>query len=285
VAVLFALVLLDGSLIGANLVGLTSAYTLGDVLDNRSSLHHKLPRAPLFYGFYAGLIALAAVVVLLPGLPLGLLTTGVEALTGVLLPATSVFLVLLCNDRAVLGPWVNRTGHNIAVGVVVWVLLLLSFVSGASTLFPELSATTLEIGLGVGAGIGIIAGVLVRIFHRSARAPDPDPDTPAGLDPTLNRDFDQRSGALGRAERTALRDQDRLAWRTPALATLARPRLSPLRRAGLITLRAYLIIAAALIILKVAQVAFGLGGHPDSGPDSDALSTPHTPAVVATSTR
>jgi Mn2+/Fe2+ NRAMP family transporter len=285
VAVLFALVLLDGSLIGANLVGLTSAYTLGDVLDNRSSLHHKLPRAPLFYGFYAGLIALAAVVVLLPNLPLGLLTTGVEALTGVLLPATSVFLVLLCNDRAVLGPWVNRTGHNIVVGVVVWVLLLLSFASGASTLFPELSATTLEIGLGAGAGIGTIAGALVGIVHRSARAPAPDPDTPAGLDPTLNRDLDQRSSALGRAERTTLRDQDRLAWRTPALATLTRPQLSPLRRAGLITLRAYLIIAAALIILKVVQVAFGLGGHPNSGPDSDALATAHSPVVVATSTR
>lgn len=109
VAVLFAIVLLDGSLIGANLVGLTSAYALGDVLNNRSSLHHKVPQTPLFYGFYAGLIAVAAVVVLLPGLPLGLLIEGVEALTGVLLPATSVFLVLLCNDRAVLGPWVNQT--------------------------------------------------------------------------------------------------------------------------------------------------------------------------------
>ncbi len=288
VAVLFALVLLDGSLIGANLVGLTSAYTLGDVLDNRSSLHHKLPRAPLFYGFYAGLIAAAAAVVLLPGLPLGLLTTGVEALTGVLLPATSVFLVLLCNDRAVLGPWVNRSGHNIVVGVVVWVLLLLSFASGASTLFPQLSATTLEIGLVAGAGIGVVVGALVGIIHRSVGAPDParlDPDTPVGLDPTLNRDLDQRSGALGRPERTALRDQDRLAWRTPALATLARPRLSPLRRAGLITLRAYLIIAAALVILKVAQVALGLGGHPASGPDSDALATARAPIVVATSTR
>jgi hypothetical protein len=76
-----------------------------------------------------------------------------------------------------------------------------------------------------------------------------------------------------------------LAWRTPALATLARPRLSPLRRAGLITLRAYLIIAATLIIFKVIQVAFGLGGHPNSGPDSDALATAHAPIVVATSTK
>ena len=108
--------LLDGSLIGANLVGLTGAYTLGDVLNNPSSLHHSVPRARLFYGFYATFIIIGAVVVLLPGIPLGLLIEGVEALTAVLLPATSVFLVLLCNDRVILGPWINLTWKNVVIG-------------------------------------------------------------------------------------------------------------------------------------------------------------------------
>lgn len=282
VAVLFAIVLLDGSLIGANLVGLTSAYTLGDVLNNRSSLHHKLPQAPLFYGFYAGLIVVAAVVVLLPGLPLGLLTNGVEALTGVLLPATSVFLVLLCNDRAVLGPWVNRTWNNLMIGIVVWVLLLLSFASGASTLFPQLSATAIEIGLVIGAGIGLLGGMLVGLVRwRAARTPaTAGTDTPDGVDPALDRDLDQRAGTLSRAERTALRDQDRLAWRTPALTDLPRPQISPLRRAGLITLRGYLLIAAVLIIIKVIQLALGIG--PGSRSDSDAMIVSSYPGVVAT---
>ncbi|HWR49443.1 MAG TPA: NRAMP family divalent metal transporter, partial [Pseudonocardiaceae bacterium] len=218
VAVLFAIVLLDGSLIGANLVGLTSSYTLGDVFHHRSSLHHNVPRAPLFYGCYAGLIIVAAVVVLLPGLPLGLLTDGVEALTGVLLPATSVFLVLLCNDRAVLGPWVNQAWKNIVIGIVVWVLLLLSFASGAATLFPQLSATTIEIGLVIGAGIGLAAAALVRVARwRAARTQAASTD-PGGLDPALDRDLDQRVGTLSRTERKMLRDRDRLAWRTPALA-------------------------------------------------------------------
>ncbi|MEO7195813.1 MAG: NRAMP family divalent metal transporter [Pseudonocardiaceae bacterium] len=251
VAVLFAIVLLDGSLIGANLVGLTSAYTLGDVLAQRSSLHHKAPRAPLFYGCYAGLIALAAVVVLLPGLPLGLLTDGVEALTGVLLPATSVFLVLLCNDRAILGPWVNPTWKNIVIGVVVWVLLLLSFASGAATLFPELSAGAIEIGLAIGlvigTGIALAATTLVGVAHWRA--------TPREFDDLASR----RASQLSRAERKTVRDQDLLAWRAPRLAELARPELSPLRRVGLITLRAYLLIAAALIITKIIQLSLGSG--------------------------
>ncbi|MBV9142248.1 MAG: divalent metal cation transporter [Pseudonocardiales bacterium] len=268
VAVLFAIVLLDGSIIGANLVGLTSSYTLGDVLNNPSSLHHTMPRARLFYGFYAGLIAIGAVVVLIPGIPLGLLIEGVEALTAVLLPATSVFLVLLCNDRAVLGPWVNRTGKNIVIGIVVWALLLLSFASGASTLFPQLSGTAIEIGLVIGAGIGLLGALLAGLTRwlSAHRQPTGAADTPGGLDSALDRDLEAHA-TLSHAERTALRDQDRLAWRTPALATLERPQLSPLRRAGLITLRVYLLIAATLIIIKVAQLALGTGGE---SPGSDA---------------
>ena len=285
VTVLFAIVLLDGSLIGANLVGLTSSYTLGDVLNNPSSLHHTVPRARLFYGFYATLIIIGAIVVLLPGIPLGLLIEGVEALSAVLLPATSVFLVLLCNDRAVLGPWVNRTWKNIVIGIVVWVLLLLSFASGASTLFPELSASKIEIGLVAGAGIGLLSVLLAGLTHWLAarRQPTARTDITGRFDSTLDRDLD-RHAALSRAELKALRNQDRLAWRTPALATLARPQISPLRRAGLITLRAYLLIAAALIILKITQLALGIGDNEEPGSDNAMPSASH-PTVIAMSTR
>jgi Mn2+/Fe2+ NRAMP family transporter len=49
----------------------------------------------------------AAAVVLIPQVPLGLLTTAVQALAGILLPSATVFLLLLCNDREVLGPLVD----------------------------------------------------------------------------------------------------------------------------------------------------------------------------------
>ena len=46
------------------------------------------------------------------GAPLGLITEAVQALAGVLLPSASVFLLLLCNDREVLGPWRNHPGST-----------------------------------------------------------------------------------------------------------------------------------------------------------------------------
>jgi len=53
------------------------------------------------------MIVLSGAIVLIPNAPLGLLTLAVQALAGILLPSAIIFLVPLCNDRAVLGPWVN----------------------------------------------------------------------------------------------------------------------------------------------------------------------------------
>ncbi len=121
-AILFALALLDASIIGAAAVSLASAYAIGDVLSLKHSLHRNPQDAKGFYAIYSGLIVLAAVLVLTPGTPLGLLTNAVQTLAGVLLPSATVFLLLLSNDREVLGPWVNSRTMNLFTGVVVAVL-------------------------------------------------------------------------------------------------------------------------------------------------------------------
>jgi NRAMP (natural resistance-associated macrophage protein)-like metal ion transporter len=107
VGVMFAVALIDAALIGAAAVSLSTAYAIGDVFSASHSLHRKVSDAKGFYAVYACLIAIAAAIVLTPGAPLGLLTVAVQALAGVLLPSATVFLLLLCNDKAVLGPWVN----------------------------------------------------------------------------------------------------------------------------------------------------------------------------------
>jgi hypothetical protein len=58
---------------------------------------------------------------------------------------------------------------------------------------------------------------------------------------------------LSRAERKAFRDEVRARWTTPALAMLERPVMSQVRRAGLTTLRAYLLLACVLVVVKIIQ--------------------------------
>jgi Mn2+/Fe2+ NRAMP family transporter len=91
-AVLFAIALIDASIIGASAVSLSTAYAIGDVLSLRHSLHRKVRDAKGFYAIYCGLIIVAAALVLTPGTPLGLLTNAVQTLAGVLLPSATVGL-------------------------------------------------------------------------------------------------------------------------------------------------------------------------------------------------
>ncbi len=110
---LFAIILLNASIIGAAAVTLATSYAFGDIFGTRHSLNRRVRDAKFFYATFTGIVALAATIVLIPGAPLGVITTAVQALAGILLPSATVFLLLLCNDKAVLGPWVNRPWLNV----------------------------------------------------------------------------------------------------------------------------------------------------------------------------
>lgn len=241
---LFAVLLLDASLIGAAAVTLATSYALGDVVGARHSLHRSVREAPLFYSFYAFFLAAAGAVVLIPGAPLGLIVEGVQALAGVLLPASTVVLILLCNDKEILGPWVNKPWLNGVATVIAGVLVLLSLTLTMATLFPHLSGRQLAAMLtggaliGVGVGCGWLLSRLISAWRR-----------PAGAGVSLG------VPASAEAEAGALLPVDRLTWRMPPLALLRRPTWSRGRRLGMLGLRCYLVGAVALVILKIVQLA------------------------------
>ncbi|OIJ94696.1 manganese transporter [Streptomyces sp. MUSC 14] len=225
--VLFAIALLDASIIGAFAVSLSTAYAIGDVFGIRHSLHRGVKGAKGFYAVYAGLVAAAAAIVLIPGSPLGLLTEGVQTLAGVLLPSASVFLLLLCNDKAVLGPWVNGPKTNAFTAAVVGVLVALSIILTASVLFPDISSEAI---LDIMAACGIV-GVLAAgyAFTRRRTGTKEDPIDRTGRDN----------------------------WRMPPLQTLTRPAMSTARKIGMGALRTYLLIAMILVVIKIVEVALG----------------------------
>ncbi len=153
----FSIVLLDASIIGASAVTLSTSYAFGDVFGIKHSLHRKFREAKPFYASYTAMIVAAAVIVLIPGAPLGLLTTAVQALAGILLPSASVFLLLLCNDREVLGPWMNPRWLNILASFIIGVLLVLSGTLVVTTLFTHLDASKVAIWIAV----GLVAGAVL----------------------------------------------------------------------------------------------------------------------------
>jgi hypothetical protein len=257
VGVLFAIILLDASLIGANCVGLATTYALGDAMGKPHSLHWKITEAPLFYGSYAVLLAVSAAVAFSPDHVLGLITQGVQALAGVLLPSATVFLVLLCNDRPVMGPWVNSFRQNAFAWMIVWSLVVLSLMLTAVTFFPNLSTATLMTGLGIAGGLGLLGGAIIYAAGWIAQRRESENTVPFGaLDLDQVEELEELP-KLTRSELKAFRNQVRARWTTPALATLGRPAISPLRRAGLLTLRSYLVIAGVMVVVKIVQAGIG----------------------------
>jgi hypothetical protein len=233
---MFALALLDASIIGAAAVSLATAYAIGDVLALRHSLHRKATDARGFYIVYAGLIALAAALVLFGSdALLGLVTSAVQTLAGVLLPSATVFLLLLCNDKAVLGPWVNGRWLNLFTGAVIWVLVMLSIILTAATVFPDISGETILAVLGGGTVLGM-AGFAGTTLLRTSRG--------------------KHAAANGPVLQAQLRAR-RATWRMPPLDALPPPKLSLSKRAWMGVLRAYLVAAVILVAVKVIQVAIG----------------------------
>ena len=228
---LFAVALIDASIMGAAAVSLSTAYALGDVLSLKHSLHRKPGDAKGFYALYGGLIVLAAALVLTPGAPLGLLTNLVQTLAGVLLPSATVFLLLLCNDKQVLGPWVNSRRLNYLAGAIVAVLVMLSVILTASVLFPDITEIQILAILLGGAVATALSLVGVKVYER-VRGVDKVADAPGD---------------------TASRSR----WRMPPVGELQPARISLLSRLWMIVLRGYLVVAAGMLIVKMVQLATG----------------------------
>jgi Natural resistance-associated macrophage protein len=228
---LFAVALLDAAIIGAFAVSLSSAYAIGDVLGMKHSLHRGVGQAKGFYALYATLICAAATIVLIPGSPLGLITEGVQVLAGVLLPAATVFLLMLCNDKAVLGPWVNTAKTNAFTSAVIAALVTLSIVLVASVMFPAITATQI---------IAIVAGCAAVAVTAVC---------------WLGIQGIRRRGRSGPSDADGFVQADRMMWRMPPLAELAVPKITGARRVGLIALRGYLAVAMVMVVLKVVLMA------------------------------
>jgi Mn2+/Fe2+ NRAMP family transporter len=222
--VFFAVALIDASVIGAMAVSLSTAYAIGDVLSLRHSLHRKPSEAKAFYAVYGGLVALAAVLVLTPGTPLGLLTNAVQALAGVLLPSATVFLLLLCNDEAVLGPWINGRFLNVFTGAVIAILVMLSIILTASVLQPDMNERLiLDILAGGMVFTALIAAALLFIRREDRRI---------------------WTDSFGK-----------MIWRMPPLDQLPPAHMTPLTRIWLIVLRFYLGVAGGLVFGRIIELA------------------------------
>jgi NRAMP (natural resistance-associated macrophage protein)-like metal ion transporter len=123
---LFAIGLLNASLFAASILPLSTAYVVCEGMGWEQGVDKKFSQAPQFYGLYSLLIFLGAGVVLWPNLPLIPIMFISQVINGVVLPVILVFILILINNKKIMGSYTNGRGFNILAWLTVAVLVALS---------------------------------------------------------------------------------------------------------------------------------------------------------------
>ena len=225
---IFAIALLNASMLGAGAVSLSSSYATSEVLGVKHSLHRRFTDARAFHGSGAGFILAAAAMVLIPGAPLGVITTLVQALAGILLPCTLVLLLLLCNDSQLLGPLTNPRWLNIVGATAVAAILGLSTMLTLTTIAP---GAGLERTFYATAGLLAAAGGLIAVAMLRSRPHDRSVED--------------------------LTPWERKVWTSPMLERLSAPTPTRARTLGLSMLRAYTVLMVVLLLARLGSLVTG----------------------------
>ena len=134
-SLLFAVGLMNASIMAAGILPLSTAYSVAEAFGWESGVGKSFREAPLFYGLYTALIFVGAGIVLfVPETRLVSVMLFSQAANGILLPLILVLMLKLVNDRSLMGDYVNSRGKNIAVWAQAIVMIILAVILTVQTL-------------------------------------------------------------------------------------------------------------------------------------------------------
>jgi len=139
-ALLFALGLLNAAVFTASILPLSTAYYVCEAFGFERGLDHRFSEAPVFYGFYLVLILIGAVTVIVPGAPLVPIIFYSQVLNGMLLPIVLVLMLLLINNKKLMGKWTNSPLFNVIAWTTAVIVGILTVISTAQLIFPSLGS-------------------------------------------------------------------------------------------------------------------------------------------------
>ena len=135
---LFALGLVEAGLIAAIAISASTSWAMGEAFGWPRSIN--LPPLKGWHFYLPGLVSImfAGAVVLIPNVPLGFLNLTVQVIASIFMPAAMMFLLLLLNDKEIMGVHVNRPWQNISAFIIVGFLMLMNGLYGITVMFPHI---------------------------------------------------------------------------------------------------------------------------------------------------
>jgi len=120
----FALGLIEAGAVAILTISASTGYAVGECIGVPHSFNNSPRKAILFYAANVAAALIAAVIILIPGAPLLSIALNANVLATVLLPVALVFMIMLANDRELMGRWTNSAATNrIALAIVAFISL------------------------------------------------------------------------------------------------------------------------------------------------------------------
>ena len=133
---LFALGLINASLFSASVLPLATSHYVCEALGFEAGVDRTVRQAPVFYGLYIALIVGACIIVLLPNAPLLQILFLSQVANGILLPFVLVFMLLLVNQKRLMGAHTNSPAFNAIAWVTTVIMIVLTVALVVTQIFP-----------------------------------------------------------------------------------------------------------------------------------------------------
>lgn len=139
-SLLFGFGLLGASVLAAFVLPLSTSYAVCEAFGLEHGISKSSREAPVFFGLYTVIIILGAAIVLWPGLSLYHVMLLTQVINGILLPPILIFMMLIASKKSVMGEFVNTIFFNGVAWTFTAILIVLTLLLLAATLFPGLTA-------------------------------------------------------------------------------------------------------------------------------------------------
>lgn len=122
----FAFGLFVASVFSATILPLATAFYVSEAFGFEAGIDKKWNEAREFYTLYTGILVVSALIILIPGAPLIQISIWSQVINGILLPVVLVSMIILINNKKIMGTYVNRPAQNIIGWSAVIILTGLS---------------------------------------------------------------------------------------------------------------------------------------------------------------
>jgi len=122
----FAFGLFIASIFSATILPVVTAFYVCEAFGFEAGINKKWKEAPHFYWLFTAIIVIGAGIILLPNCPLILITLWSQVADGVLLPVVLVCMIIIINNKEIMGKYVNKPLNNIIAWITIVILIGLS---------------------------------------------------------------------------------------------------------------------------------------------------------------